>query len=254
MNGCFNLTSSVQKVRVLAVSTAAQLPETAKAGTIALITSVPVGKVSVMRQAPEYPVRGDVWMRQGSGLITYQIGTVFVTVNETKQYDGEKWVKVDAYQYLEGWQREAVYLLENADVCADVTGGWQNYRQNRGTCTKTDEGYLFTQDNNGNQRGYIQTLSLVDLTNYSKIIFQGKVTNYVLGVMCGIQTKKANDYYGDNPVNDETPWYQNVKEVYYTGGVGDFTVELDVSSINGSYYVGVSSGSDALISKIWMEV
>lgn len=254
MNGCLNLTGTESKVRVLAVTTAAGLPETARNGTIAMISPMAAEKVYVMRTVPENPNQGDVWMRQGSGLITYQTGTVFVTVNETKQYDGAAWIKRDTYQYLNGWQREVVYLLEAADTCSDVTGGWGDYKQNNGTCTKTDEGYRFTEDNAGNQRGYIQTLNKIELTAYSKICFQGEVTKYTQPVVGGLQTQKASDYWGDNPSGYETPWYNNVKAASYAGGVGPFTIELDISNISGSYYVGLSSGSYALVSKIWMEV
>lgn len=251
MNGCFNLTGTESKVRVLAVTTAAGLPETARNGTIALISPLAVEKVYVMRTAPENPYKGDVWMRQGSGLITYQTGTVFVTVNETKQYDGAAWIKRDTYQYLNGWQREAVYLLEAADTCSDVTGGWGNYKAYGGTCVKTDDGYLFTVENGGNQRGHMQTLNMIDLTEFSKICFQGEVTQYYLEVKCGIQNEKA----ADGPdLSDQPEWYGNVAYSAYTGGAGPFTIELDISNITGSYYVGLSSGSFALVSRIWMEV
>lgn len=258
----FNVTpgGSGAKTRVVNVSDASALPATAREGTIAVVSSTRVKTVYVQEEQPETAAPGDLWIAQGSGKLLYSVGkTVNVSFTHVKQFDGQEWENVLVYQYVNGeWVNGLVYLLYFDDDCTDLTGGWLCFGTHSGKSEKIANGYQLTQSNGGNQRGSIQTENKIDLKGIKSIHCKGTITAAAQPVKLGIQSKKlpVNTPTGGG-YDDEYTWYYGTDKTKYAEAqavVGDFEIVYDVSLYSsGSYFVGVGSGSNAVITEIWAE-
>lgn len=248
------------KTRVISIVDASALPATAREGTIVVISSTAVKTVYVQMKQPETAVPGDAWIAQGDGKLLYSVGkTVNISFAIVRQYNGQEWKNVEVYQLVNGkWVSGVVYLLYFDDDCTDLTGGWLCFGSYRGKSEKVANGYKLTQDNGGNQRGSIQTENKIDLKGIKSIHCKGTITAAAQPVKLGIQSKKlAKNTPTGGLYEDEHTWYYNDDTTKYAevpGKVGDFEIVYDVSLYsNDSYYVGVSSGSSAIITEIWAE-
>lgn len=245
------------KTRVISIVDASALPSTAREGTIVVISSTAVKTVYVQMKQPETAVPGDAWIAQGDGKLLYSVGkTVNISFAIVRQYNGQEWKNVEVYQLVNGkWVSGVVYLLYFDDDCTSLTGGWVRHGTYNGKSEKVSNGYQLTQENGGNQRGSIQTSNKIELNGIQTLRCKGTITAAAQVVKLGIQEKKQpgvptnyNDY------STEYTWYGNVKAAEAYARVGDFEIVLDVSQYNsGSYYVGVCSGSNAIITEIWAE-
>lgn len=245
------------KTRVFSVLDGSALPDYDREGTIAIVSPLSVKTVYVQLESPQTPATGDVWLAQGNGRLLYSAGkTVRVSVTVTRQFDGESWKTVHAYQRANGeWISGVVYLLEGNDDCVSLTGGWARHGTYGGRSEKVDGGYMLTEKNGGNQRGSIQTANKISLSGVKSIYCKGTITSAALPVRFGIQEQKQpgvptayNDY------STEYTWYYSDKSKYAEAPavIGDFEIVLDVSRYNdGSFYVGVNSGSTSMITEIW---
>ena len=109
-----------EPVRLLTVSSAAALPDTAKENTLALVTAQAPGAVQLCHAAPAAPADGDVWiMTTASGTRALQLGRKNLLTTYL----------VRGYQYVSGaWAVKALYVRNG--------GAWQNmytYLYSRGT-------------------------------------------------------------------------------------------------------------------------
>lgn len=257
--GIFNMTpgGTGAKTKVVSIADASALPATAREGTIAVISSTAVKNVYVQREQPETAVSGDVWIAQGGGKLVYSVGkTVNVSFSLVSQYNGQEWSKVLVYQFVNGeWVNGVTYLLYFDDDCADLTGGWVCHGTYRGKSEKIANGYQLRCENGGHQRGSIQTANKIELKDIKTIHCKGTITEAYQIVKLGIQAKKQPTNTPTGALyDDEYTWYTNTKVVEAPARVGDFEIVLDVSQYsNGSYYVGVNSGSIAMITEIWAE-
>lgn len=111
---------------------------------------------------------------------------------------------------------------------------------------------MLTQDNGGNQRGSMQTTNKINLIGIQRIVCRGQITVYAQPVKLGIQTQSQPTLQGGG-YDDEHTWHRNTAVVSATAA-GRFEIALDVTAYNsGLYYVGVASGSNAVIEEIWAE-
>ena len=106
---------SGESIRVLAFASALLLPAVGKENTLALITTVDVGKISLQHTAPTTPADGDVWiMTTASGNRALVVGTKHTLTTylvRGYQYLAGTWTLVDLYVRSGGaWQNMNMYL------------------------------------------------------------------------------------------------------------------------------------------------
>ena len=184
---------------------------------------------------------GRVWISVGaSSPVAFNAlkkNNITVYPLSAKQYVSGAWVDKEAKSYQNGawvdWWSGVLY--ENGDEYENITGGWI------GTPKKYDSGCNAVEANitrgtttitmkpNGDGSCIVHTANKIDLTNYSKLVFDGKVSG-------------ASSYasLANMRVWSDFGTYQTSKAAataslqYHSDGV----VTLDISKLTGSYYVG----------------
>ncbi len=254
MNGCFTMGSNVSKVRVYAVASAEALPETAKTGTIAIISETTVAKVHVRVDEPSTPALGDVWIYPSlTAPRTYTIGLAVIPFAVVRQYDGSEWIKVSIYQYDGSeWISGLLYLLDGAMEGVE----WCTYYTYAGKAEKVSDGYKITGSNGGNQPGMIQTAQKVDITGFSKLHCVGRNDTemtqnfpFLIGIQSNQAYSDAGSYEGAYVIRDKS-----AASVSHAAE-GDFDLTVDISKYSGEYYIGSTSGHESTwVYQIWLEV
>lgn len=169
-----------------------------------------------------------------------------------KQHVNGELINVECMSYLNGewveWVPEgALYWLGNE--CVDITGGWTSKAwkmQSDAGGTSSDETFTITRnpDNltftkTGLYGAVMHTVNKIDLTNAKAIHFKGEMyaggTNYYWARFC-VWSSITGSFWSTNAV------------AVQNGVVGEVVKEfsLDVSSLDGTYYVGfgIYSGND----------
>lgn len=223
------------------------LPTSADDGEIAVISTTAAENVYVQSAEPSEPATGDLWITySASGNHPANAGNVIVYPTNAYQYAEGSWAKIPMFIWGNGrWNSAIMYLLNADDECVDITGGWDVYGEASAMATKTSKGFDIYAQNTGYQRAGIQTKQAIDISEYSRIIFVGKVVSYYgyYPSHFGIQTEKASA----------------VGEIVNTAAkvavtkAGEYRLTLDVTSYSGSYYVGILSGSQLEVTQIIME-
>lgn len=162
------------------------------------------------------------------------------------------WVEKQIVAYSNGKWGDAthtyIYLPNNQ--CVGITGGWAGYSTpysgTTGTIyvgTITDEGY---QQWNANDSGGMtwRTNNKVDLTDCSKIIFEGSYAELA---------STGNAWYcAWSDIG--TTYQQNVAASVKITSSSNAKVEIDVSGLSGEYYIGVGFRSCLLtVKKCYLE-
>lgn len=252
MNGCFNMIGGGVRARtkVIAVTSKDALPATAREGTIAIISDIPVGNVYVCVTPPATIKRGDVVIipvgTQKNW--TYVIGNAVIPFNYVVQWNGSEWALSDAYQYNGSqWAKDFFYLLDGQ------VEGVQWSTINYGSLTrveKTSYGYMLQGANNGNQPVAIQTTHTIDLTGYKTLQCYGAndndAENYYPFTF-GIMSKRIT--------SEPASFYQNFAKNKSADSRGEFVLEIDLTNYKGEYYVACVGAHEAThVRVIWLGV
>lgn len=184
---------------------------------------------------------GQVWVRtsDSSSVAFYldkknQVKTYPVGVS---QYIGGNWEKKDSYAWKGEWVAfGSVYLYNHGDECIDITGGWIEHKKFVGgwekDATQIELWSGYTTDGGGYCN--IRTQNMIDLTDVKTIkVNCGDISaRRALGV-----TQKTSDYFN-----------AAARGNYFTSGsyvtcvsTDPAVMELDVSSLSGSYYVVIAA-------------
>lgn len=170
----------------------------------------------------------------------------FIKIIKAIQYVAGAWVEKSVRIYQNGawvdvWDG---HLLDGANKYEDVTGGWvnsttcklfasQNSNAN-GKATFDSNGIVFGRDTT-----IVNTANKIDLSNYSTLKFHVDATTgqTAFGVMSSVSGSVES----------------NSAALKYSNAPG--TTAIDVSSLNGSYYVviGQDGAYTGTISKVWLE-
>lgn len=244
-------------LQVMAVSSAAALPASAKESTIAIITSTAIGAVYAQAGMPTTASNGDVLITADNAAHTVNMaakGAVMVSIGACYQMTGGAWNKMDAYVYRGGaWQAVTgcFYLYNVGNPMEHITGGWAATDDGSGTCAMDDDSIYFETTSSLSRRGAV-TQKAIDMTGYSKLCmdvdvltFKGGSTQMYLGV-----------HTTNNPKTGTTSVTKTSTKVYpYCAS--RMTVEYDVSSVTEAMYVWASLANGSVASirirKIWLE-
>ena len=193
--------------------------------------------------APESPVEGMVWIRTGtssSGRFNIlKENSVLVDPWSATQYVGGTWIGKQAQIYKAGeWTYWIPYLYHRGDECVDMTGGWDckswKMQSDAGTTKQTFEiarnadHLMFTKT--GQIGAVMYANNSIDLANVKTIHFKGEMPKTSVNgwTRFCVWTNLNGSYWATNRAaginsNTSTPTQ---------------TFSVDVSSLNGKYYVG----------------
>ena len=212
---------------------------------------------------PTSPVAGMVWITTAAtGSVNANLlkkNAVTVCLTSAKQYIGGSWANKAAYIYQgASWVQFSstlVYLFNYGDECTSVTGG---YRAIAKALVSGTEGYVavptITKYSDGSRKisatngdgGIYYTAYKIDLTKYTKLKFYGRVVDPSGYNRAGICVwSNIGSYSSSN------------RSAFSTGNDGSNTTRtIDVSKMNGTYYIGfcVYSSSYVTMNKMWLEM
>ena len=215
-------------------------PSSPKENTIWVNTSVAITGWAFSATAPSSPAAGLVWIPTGEySAVKFNAlkkNGIQVYPASAKQYVGGAWVYKTAKIYQGGaWKELITYLYNKGNECTDLTGGWAATATKPSGSGSTAVTPAVTKGTDsitisltsgwevGYRIGYLATVKSIDLTNYSKIT--ANVTN--LSVNGEIIVS-----------NSKTSGFSKAATMKLSVGVN----ALDISSLNGKYYVLLGMG------------
>lgn len=220
-------------------------PAEAKENTIWIDTEEDITGWHFDTIEPENPTPGMVWIYYGTTnaakLNLLKKNGISVNPSAARQYINDAWVGKPAAIWKNGeWISEwGPYLCNRGDECVDFTGGWDamawKYVSDANTAAQTfqiekEDGYLYFS-----KTGYIgavmHTIRAIDLTNVKAIHFKGEMApaSTAKWVAFHVWTKLG----GNNAY-----WATNSKATVTSTATGKQGFVLDVSALEGSYYLG----------------
>lgn len=219
------------------------VPTNPKENTIWVNTDTPITGYVFVAAEPNDPTEGMVWFSTGrSSAVEFNAlkkNGIQVYPVSAKQYVSGAWVDVTARSHQGGtWADWNVYLYKNGVVCEDLTGTWfTEARTNKPaggiTCHPNvvkNPDSISIRGLGGGQGGIYRATKQIDLTDANRLVLFGSAYNqysdcdwanlYIWSAM--------GTYYTDNVVGT----YR------FTGTSTDVEISIDVSNLNGSYYIG----------------
>ena len=132
-----------------------------------------------------------------------------------------------------------LYLYRNADVCADVTGGWRTTNQcTLNTASTNPAPTHMLVDTNSGQAGSAATRNKIDLTKFNTLVFRGFASRH-----------KDNNllYVGNADASGFNYIIHNAAKTNIPTGDQNSLVRLDISGISGQYHVGCGASDYAAV-------
>lgn len=230
-------------------------------GTIGIVSSTPISGYYFGSEPPLTDSDGILWLCTGTksnvAFSATKFEQVMVYPLYAEQYINGAFVEVPAYSRQWGswvrWWNGQIYT--SGHEWNDITGGWVGVgmKAHSGTSLTTQIPNIFNDVGSGmltisneSGSGVAYCANQIDVSDYSKIVFEGDfhrigsvTTNLLVGCwenFEGTYFSKSAKKYTDMPATTAT------------------SLELDVSSLSGCYYIGVgTSGSTAVITNIYMK-
>ena len=228
-------------------------------GVLLSDTSMPIGEYGsgsgtalIRAWGKYYHKEGETWILTGAsspvGFNALKKNGLTVYPLSAKQYIDGAWVEKTAKSYQGGaWVDWTVYLFNDGDQCTGLTGGWAEVSKPSNTTITIGDVLAVKSDSNGKTVS-LSTVGAVDLTDAKTlwITSPGSDSGRYAGIvhLCtskDISTSAASVTLGDS------------------AGYKSGTYSIDVSSLNGSYYIfmiataGQYGAGYADASEIWME-
>lgn len=191
--------------------------------TIWVNTGVEVTKWSFSQTEPTDPVEGMVWFfvsHSQTAINAITENEIMLYPSKAYQYSNEgAWVSTPAFTYKDGgWHDWSTYLYYRGDQCEDISGGWETDITNEVT---------FYAD-----RMYVDMVA----SYREHFVYAGKAIDFsganVLTIVIDVETTSAFNF------NITSSSYNGGKVVEHViSDTGKQTIELDVSNIDGSYFI-----------------
>ena len=226
--------------KAIAVASESALPSTAAENTIAVITTTPITSYVFSSTAPTSPTEGMVWFATGTasgvGFNAIKRNGLWVYPTDCQQYVSGAWVSKTAKTYTGGawvdwWHGD---LYDSGNEYDFVTGGWGS----SGSVTKNATSITVT---GASTFPTAYTNEKIDLSPYSALAINITAVQKVqYGITLAVGTKKI--------------YATDASRIAYLDS--DMVVGinmLDVSAINGAYYIQVSGyDGSATFDRIWL--
>lgn len=239
---------------VLAVSSAAGLPASAQDNTVAVVTALAVGTATASASAPDAPQNGDLWLLLGSqSMSPFTLpGAKSVVLHPRAAYQrvADAWAVVTAYVRLGGaWQPLSLAIFDQGvDVLASLQPTNSGYNYPSTTVARSGQDILATRTATSGRM--VWTLTALDLSNISAIKCLATLsgTQYTADLAVALTRYSPGNAYPNNAM------YAAYTDLAMNATA---TATLNVSALNGFYYVGFAlhgvSGAYERIHKVWME-
>ena len=175
---------------------------------------------------------------QENGLLVYPISA--------KQYVGGAWMDVTAKSWQNGeWVEWIVYLYNEGDRCEDLTGSWEaNANMKLNGSANKPANVTFNSTNITTKLGSVciaNTVNKINVTPYSTLNFYVDVQETAISDVYGI-IANYGDIYKDC-----------VSCLINAQATGLQTISVDISTVEGEYYVVCgSSNRIRVIHKVWL--
>ena len=145
---------------------------------------------------------------------------------------------------------EGLYLYKDGNKYEDITGGWQLTKDSNSSSDITSYNYMLMHSEEVRNRGSaLSTKKAVNLTGYSKLkmlVNQKKIGTYNyfrIGVKSTPITGVAYNAFSSGETS----------KVFQNNG-NNIIIELDISNLNGNYYIGADCDTTRVeIHSIWLE-
>ena len=236
---------SSQWLRLMTCASASELPESALANTLAVISDVPVSYAFVQAETPPADLLSEsvVWVRTDDGddinLVSananFEIGILNVA-----QYDGQMFKPAEAYIWDgEKWRPVSVprtYVYNQGVTNEALVGGWDSKTDTKGVVTwNADSLYLgYT----GDQARYasVFTTKAVDLTGYSRLcVVVSGTSGTKEGAAC--VTKETSTSVTLDTVLGKMAAYVRIP----LDITDKATYEADISALEGEHFIQIAA-------------
>lgn len=225
-------------------------PSNPKENIIWIITEQKITSYIFSAEEPESLVDGMVWITTGtSSTVEFNAlkkNGIQVYPISAKQYVSGAWVDVTVKSYQNGawvdWIRFNV-MYDSGNKNETVTGGWVK-KGDRVSVTENADSMKIETSQGGNT-GWYHTRNKIDITKYSKLIFDGIVN---------VTRTNTETIFG---INDTMQSFNSgYLAKYYANEASDGIIEVDVSGITGKHYVCFEvrdSGQYFVVRKLYFE-
>ena len=232
-------------LKLNAISTADDLPTSAKVGEVYLVTDATLTGVSYLQPtAPtEGLTAGDVWIgtneKSPVKLNMAKKGSLIIGFSTAKVWDGTAWANVSFYVWNgTGWD-------DAVSSGSLISSGVSNVEFSITTVTATVENGMLHLAPVSGDHGLYKTVEMIDLTNYTALKCTGQNT--------GGESAWAGVWGPANTNPDQT------EKVKLTADVS--TVTLDITDLTGQYTVGIHGNNhggtldrfNIFVKDLWLE-
>lgn len=225
-------------------------PASAKANTIWVNTDAAITGWALSATEPDEPSEGLLWIKAGasspSAMNVLKKNVLMIYPTATAQYVSGAWVDRAAKTYDgTAWVDWYIFLYTNGDECTDLTGGWAQGGQmdtsvgfnNNASLSKGAASMTVSAAAVG---GYLlSTANLIDLTSFSKLYMVVSDETGLAedgrgpGAWLTVRSLKSGSWNPTGSLSTLPPGTVASKSFNAPG-----IVELDISYLTGSYYVG----------------
>lgn len=223
---------------VVRYASEADLPETAKENTLAVFTDVDIDGWHFRATQPNEMKQGEVWfLTTGSSSAPFNAlkdNCIEVYPVSVKQYVDNALVNVGASIYQNGkWvDLNTGKLYDRGNQFESVTGGWDTVTLANAQCTFTEDSISFKVKSTTATTALAFTHNKVDVSEYSKLVVTGDITNIVNTATDTLMFGVTNATISTDP---GISWIAS-KTITTRGA---FEAELDISGVSGSAHIGV---------------
>lgn len=221
-------------------------PTSPKENTIWVNTSVTIPSWAFSATEPESPVEGMVWISTGtSSTVEFNAlkkNAIQVYPISAKQYVDGQWVNVEAKIYQNGewiqWSTLATYLYNNGDSCTSTGGEWTGRGMYMDSSATGSQSPTITKGSTSMKikeasgyGGACCKANKIDLTDVTSIRIKGNVPTAV----------SRSDYMRLQVWSSfgSDSWSGRAASIGIGSSAGDIDKSLDVSTLSGTYYVGI---------------
>lgn len=215
---------------------------------------------------PETIANGMVWFNIGvQSAISFNAlkeNKIQLCPNFVKQYIDDTWVGKEYKIYQDNsWAKYSLYLYNNGDICESVTGGYSAIGKgwDSGSPNEKAPAVTYNSDNvymieSERYSGIFHTVNKIDLTLYKTLYFDGLMKHSQPNIA-------SADVYCSLCIWSDIGTYasDNIAASILSDNL-DKLRTLDVSNLNGEYYIGFrllsvyqNGGSTVTMRQMWLE-
>lgn len=220
-------------------------PTSAKENTIWVNTDQNITSYIFSTTEPASPEDGMVWISTGTSssapFNALKKNGIQVYPLSAKQYIGGAWVDKTAKSYQGGeWVDWTIYLINGSELNTEYAGAWNQTTGNQGvggSAQMTSEGLVVTANKGNGGSGSVFRYgpdNKIDFSDFNSIEFV-------------VDIKSGSGKFAAIVTSEFATGYNSANVAYVDTAISQAnqTVSMDVSGVNGEYYLRVGTNSTA---------